>query len=108
LAPRIICIGARFFGYNGGIPPLNGGKNTIVSSVVSPEVSALFSIICAVILLYKGAELWGFRMQADSLYGILREQALNNLRPRERALCLPGLGCCIGVILFWLSSAAAP
>jgi hypothetical protein len=96
-ASRIIYIGARFSGHNGDIFPLNGGKNTWT---VSLETSAIFTVICATVFLYMGDQRWKAREGIKNLSGILKEQAMDNIRPKERALCLPGAGFLLGLALF--------
>ena len=95
LARGIIYIGARFSGHNGDIFPLNGGKNTWT---IGLETSAIFTVICATVLLYMGDQRWKAREGIKNLSGILKEQAMDNMRPKERALCLPGIGFFLGVV----------
>lgn len=55
-------------------------------------------MICAVILLYMGSQVWKARKGASDLDGVLKLQAMDNIRPKERALFLPGAGLLLGAI----------
>ncbi|MFA5747285.1 MAG: hypothetical protein WC926_04425 [Candidatus Paceibacterota bacterium] len=45
-----------------------------------------------------GDQRWKAREGIKNLSGILKEQAMDNMRPKERALCLPGIGFFLGVV----------
>jgi hypothetical protein len=96
----IISIGAHFLSIAERFP-LYGGKNTAL--YISPEVSVIFSIICGIVLIWRGSEVVEAKQHADYLYGIFREMALDGLNRKKRALFLPGFGCCIGAILCLIS-----
>ena len=96
LGVGIVYIGAQIQSITEDLPLKRGGKDT---TIVSMSNACIFLAVCLLMLFYQGNGWWNGLNNSRELDGILRQQALDNLRPRKRATCVSGLGCCIGIIL---------
>ncbi len=75
---------------------------------IGSEAPVIFSIICGIVLIWRGNEFITAKQHSNYLYGIFREMALDGLNRKKWDLLLPSVGCCIGIILCLISYCPSP